>query len=173
MFLTGTLLGIIPAALFLFFYNARKPDNKVKLGIPERITIGLICAIILSVLLSSNSLGRSSKNIGMDKPGRYDDVNSAGPAIVSKLPGLSPQELKQLQDLSKKLDEIARKYLTPNEYTQFNSISRKMSQGIATADEISRGNFLWNKLSSRSSSSEKETLDEMNRLGQELAGAQK
>ena len=40
------LVGALILGLFMFFYNILRPDNKIKLGWTERITAGLIGAIL-------------------------------------------------------------------------------------------------------------------------------
>ena len=42
----GIIVGLVITGLFMFFYNIVRPDSKIKLGIPERITAGLIGAIL-------------------------------------------------------------------------------------------------------------------------------
>lgn len=49
-FTIGLVLGLILTGVFMFFYNLFLPTNKIRLGIPERITSGLICAILYSLL---------------------------------------------------------------------------------------------------------------------------
>jgi hypothetical protein len=95
-------------------------------------------------------------------------INRQGPLMALAVGGLSPQELEHLQDVRDRADEIFRKYLTPDEYTQTTSISLKVAQGITTADEITWADFYWKKVRSLSSPSEKETLDEFRRLAQRL-----
>lgn len=45
------LVGLVIMGLFMFFYNIFRPDNKIKLGIPERITAGLIGAILWTLII--------------------------------------------------------------------------------------------------------------------------
>lgn len=48
-FAIGLVLGLVLTGVFMFFYNLFFPANKIKLGIPERVTAGLICSILYSV----------------------------------------------------------------------------------------------------------------------------
>ncbi|MGZ8878463.1 MAG: hypothetical protein ACXW2O_10080 [Candidatus Aminicenantales bacterium] len=50
-FFVGMFEGMAITGLFMFFYNIFKPDNKIKLGIPARITAGLIGAILSAFVL--------------------------------------------------------------------------------------------------------------------------
>jgi hypothetical protein len=50
-FACGLVLGIVVIGLFMFFYNLSRPKNEIRISTPERITAGLICAIILSFLI--------------------------------------------------------------------------------------------------------------------------
>ena len=49
-FVVGLVLGLVLTGLFMFFYNIAKPGNKIKLGIPERITAGLLCGILWNLI---------------------------------------------------------------------------------------------------------------------------
>jgi hypothetical protein len=50
-FAMGLVLGIILIGIFMFFYNLFFPENTIKIWIPQRITAGFICAILLSFIL--------------------------------------------------------------------------------------------------------------------------
>jgi hypothetical protein len=44
-------VGALIMGLFMFFYNIFKPENKIKLGWTERISAGLIGAILYALII--------------------------------------------------------------------------------------------------------------------------
>ena len=44
-------VGVIIMALFMFIYNIFRPENKIKLGLTERMTAGLIGAILYAFII--------------------------------------------------------------------------------------------------------------------------
>jgi hypothetical protein len=102
-----------------------------------------------------------------------EELNRRGPALASAYDGLSPQEIEHFQSVRDKMDEILRKYLTPEEYEQSLSFGVKVRQGTTAANEIDESLMLLKKIRSLASPAEKETLDEFSRLTQKLAGMQK
>lgn len=101
------------------------------------------------------------------------ELNTLGLAIVSTAEGLPPEEIEHILKVRDQANEIYRKYLTPDEYTQVISIALNVTNGIATADNIKWARFYEMKVRSLSSSMEKETLDELSRLTQKLRSIKK
>ncbi len=50
-FALGLVLGLVLTGLYVFIYKIIRPENKIRFGISERVTAGLICAILWSIFI--------------------------------------------------------------------------------------------------------------------------
>jgi hypothetical protein len=103
----------------------------------------------------------------------HKKANAMGPKIVQAVFALSPEDLAHFASLRSKAIRICRKYLTVVEYDDFVRVCDKQSQGTMTQEEFDKQNSYYKKIKAHATKSEMDTLDQLGRLGQQLAGIKK
>jgi hypothetical protein len=97
------------------------------------------------------------------------EINRQAPIIASSVESMSPHEQERLGAAKDRAEDIIRKYLSPDEYTQAQAIGLKELNGTATINDLNLTSSYWKKVLSLASASEKETLDEWTRIARKIS----